>query len=169
METSMQPLFNAGKQTAKVRFIMILSLVCGVWSVLAGIHLAQTYGLNPADGGVLAPLPVRLAWGLGVPAIGLSFLAGMEVYRRCYLACIEVDETGTKMNFVTLRWWGFATRVLETSDIISSQYHNGRSNYDPTVNASWQFVYTRGRKLPYILDFQGRFEDRKIARRLLKL
>ena len=54
-------IFRAGSQLWKVRLWMWIAL--GLWAVALWFawDLLNTYGTRPADGGVLAPLPVRLA------------------------------------------------------------------------------------------------------------
>ena len=52
----MIPVYRAGRQLIKVRFLMGLSLAVLAFCLWCGVDLAQTYGLNPGDGGVLVSL-----------------------------------------------------------------------------------------------------------------
>jgi hypothetical protein len=55
-------IYSAGRQLRKVRFMMYFSLICAAGCLWWGISLFQTYGLATGDGGVLAPLPLRLVY-----------------------------------------------------------------------------------------------------------
>ena len=150
--------------------MMFFALACAAGAVYWGIDLAQHYGLAPGDGGVLAPLWQRLAWGGGVALIGLAFLVGMDIYGRVYLASVSFDEQANCLYFETLRWWGRATAEISPADVLNNQFHRGFLQTDAhTVNAPWCSISVKGHKLAYVLDLQGEFKERKLAKRLLKL
>lgn len=149
-------LFDARRQARKVRGVMLFSLASAVLSVRAGVHLAQTYGLNPADGGVLAPLPVRLAWGAGVALLGVGFAAGMWLYGRCYVARLELDEATQQLHVYTLRFFGTARQMCDVSDVMGGRRHRGKfTTLWLRVDALWRTLRIAGRWLPLILDLQG--------------
>ncbi len=161
------PLFDAGHQRIKVRGGLLFSLACAALSVWAGVHLAQTYGLNPADGGVPAPLPVRLAWGAGVSLLGVGFAVGMWLYGRCYVARIELDEATQQLHVYTLRFFGTARQVYDVSSVVSMRRHRGRlTTLWLTVDAPWHTLWIAGRRLPLILDTQGEVLHQRWMRRL---
>ncbi|MFQ5340281.1 MAG: hypothetical protein ACE5F6_01910 [Anaerolineae bacterium] len=150
------PLFDAGRQLIKVRGVMLFSLACAALSMWAGVHLAQTYGLNPADGGVLAPLTVRLAWGIGVALLGVGFAAGMWLYGRCYVARIELDEETHQLHVYTVGFFGTARHVYDGTDIVGGHHHRGKLvTLWLSVNAPWRSIWIAGRRLPLIIDEQG--------------
>jgi hypothetical protein len=161
----MIPIFHAGRQLIKVRGMMLFSLVCAMGSVWAGVRLAQTYGLSPADGGVLAPLPVRLAWGSGVALLGLSFAVGMWLYGRCYVAAVAFDPHTSEVQFTTVRFIGRATNTVARTAIRHSEHYQGHLDVmradgaGVSVNAPWRSVTLAGRRLPLILDQQGTVLD----------
>jgi hypothetical protein len=160
-------LFDARRQTRKVRGVMLFSLACAVLSVRAGLHLAQTYGLNAADGGVLAPLPVRLAWGVGVALLGVGFAASMGLYGRCYVARIELDEAAQQLHVYTLRFFGTARHVCDASEIVGGRRHRGKLTTPwLSVDAPWRTIRLAGRRLPLILDLQGEVLHPEWMRRL---
>jgi hypothetical protein len=148
-------LYKAGRQFMKVRFIMILSLLCATGSVWWGIDLAKTYGLNPGDGGVLAPLVVRLVWGTGVSVLGIAFMAGMWLYSRNYVARLEYDEQSNMYTVRHIGFFGTTKSVFCQQDIVSSRFHRGRLSADIQVNAPWWTIHIAGRRKPLILDAQG--------------
>ena len=153
-------LFHAGKQLIKVRGVMLLSLACAVASIWFGLDLSQTYGLRSADGGMLAPLPVRLAWGIGVGALGVVFAAGMWLYGRCYVSRIELDRHTSELSIYTVRFIGIRKQVIETSDLLGSSHHEGGFSGGgrvPSVHAPWSSVRLGRRRLPPIVDQQGVF------------
>ena len=165
----MRKLFHAGRQLIKVRGVMFLSLGCAVGCVWAGIDLAQSYGLNPADGGVLAPLSVRLAWGIGGALLGIIFLVGMWIYGKCYVARIEFDEQNKALHIYTVSFFGSEKHEINASKVLSSQYHEGELNLDIYVNAPWWTVWIKGRRLPFIVDEQGVFLEKNIMNKLFKI
>ncbi len=159
----MTTLFRAGWQLTKVRGLMYLSLACAAGCLWAGIILAQTYGLNPGDGGELAPLPERLAWGVGVSMLGIGFAAVMWLYGWCYVATINLDKQTQNLHIDTVRFFGSAKHVFNVLDMLGSRYHVGRFD---GVNAPWQSVKMAGRRLPFIIDKQGLFLEKGLMNKL---
>lgn len=167
-------LYRAGRQLLKVRLLLLMALACGVLAVWAGVHLFRTYGLSPGDGGVLAPLPVRLAWGLGVAFLGLAFAGGMQLYARCYVARLEVDEKREALHVYTVGWLGALRQErypLEALRLrpVRSRRHSGRTPplwRGPVVDAPWRSLRLPGRRLPLILDEQGEVHHPGWLRRL---
>ncbi len=161
----MRKLFHAGRQLIKVRGVMFLSLGCAVGCVWAGIDIAQSYGLNPADGGVLAPLSVRLAWGIGGALLGIIFLVGMWIYGKCYVARIEFDEQNKALHIYTVSFFGSEKHEINASKVLSSQYYEGElGSVTP-----WREVRIKGRRLPFIVNEQGVFLEKKIMNKLFKI
>ncbi len=167
-------LYRAGRQLLKVRVLLLMALACGVLAVGAGVHLARTYGLNPGDGGVLAPLPVRLAWGVGVASLGLAFAVGMQVYARCYVARLEVDEGQEELHVYTVGRLGALQQERYPLEALRlrparSRRHPGRTPplwWGPVVHAPWRSLRLPGRRLPLILDEQGEVHHPGWLRRL---
>jgi len=145
---------------------MLLSLGCAVASVWAGITIARSYGLNPADGGVLAPLAVRLAFGIGVSLLGIIFAVGMWIYGKCYVARIEFDEQNEVLYIYTVSFFGRGEHKINASKVLSSQYYEGELD---SVKAPWRKVRIKGRRLPFIVDEQGVFLEKKIMNKLFKI
>lgn len=165
----MTVIFRAGGQLLKVRGLMLLSLACAAGSLWWGWDLFQTYGSRPADGGVLAPLPVRLLWGVGVGSLGVLFAAGMWLYGRVYVARMELDQKAGKLHVRTLRFLGTRDRVFDVSDVVGSSQHKGKLDLvgAPSVNAPWTGVRIAGMSLPLIVDGQGEFPEPELSDRLL--
>lgn len=164
----MTTIYDAGAQGTKVRGLLWFSLLCAAGSTWAGVALGRTFGLSPAEGGVLAPLPVRIAWGAGVAAIGLAFLAGMLVYVRCYAARVAVDEEARSLHVSRIGLFGTSTLVVPADRVLGSDFHPGQAYYGGvSVNAAWDTVRVEGRRLPLILDAQGDVLDRERAGRFL--
>ncbi len=164
----MTPIYDSGAQGTRVRALLWFSLLCAAGSTWAGVSLGRTFGLSPADGGALAPLPVRLAWAVGVSAIGLAFLAGMLVYVRCYAARVAVDEAGGTVHVSRIGLLGTCTLVVPAERVLGSEYHPGQADYGGVaVNAAWDTVRVEGRRLPLIVDAQGDVLDPERAGRFL--
>jgi len=153
-----------------VRGVVTFALACGLLATIAGIRLAQTYGLNPADGGALAPLSVRLAWGIGVALLGLAFAAGMILYGRCYVARLALDEANEQLHAYTVNGWLTLHReIIPLSALKPGRRHRGRLFVfwrGLLVDAPWRTVWVSGRRLPLILDEQGQVLDPQRMRRL---
>ena len=117
----------------------------------------------------MAPLPVRLAWGVGVGSLGVIFAAGMWVYGRCYVAKIELDQHTKQLFIYTVRFIGTKKEVFDTSEILGSTYHEGRFHGGgrvPSVHAPWRSVRLGSRRLPLIVDQQGVFLREDFMKRL---
>jgi hypothetical protein len=161
----MQPIYSAGRQAWKVRFVALVVLSAGALALWGGWDTVQTYGLRPADGGVLKPLAVRMAVGGFIAVLGLSFVAGMWVYGRCYVMEASVDEGRGVLAFtlagLLLRW----RTEVPLDAVEGSTYHAGRSHTgDFTINAPWTAVRLRGRRLPLIVDGRGEFIRPELVR-----
>jgi len=156
----MQPVYSAGWQGTKVRLVMwaaVLTLAACAWQ---GFELFQSYGLRDADGGRLAPLAVRAAWGIGVAALGLGCFAGMWLYGSRYIAAIRMDEASSVVEFDTLGFFGTQTRRVAASAVHLGQSHAGRlSTARHRVRAPWTAVRVDGLRHRLILDDQGRVVD----------
>jgi hypothetical protein len=172
-------LFRAGWQLVKVRGMMWLALVCGAGSFWWGLDLAQHYGLNPGDGGVLAPLAARLAWAITVWLLGLAFLVGMWIYGRCYVAKIDYDEQKNQLHISTTGFLLHSRHIVDMENVRLGRYHDGRLDVMrigvdgpiPTwstmsVNAPWQSLRVAGFPLPLILDLQGETDHPELLEKL---
>lgn len=154
----MQAVYSAGRQAWKVRFIALLSLAVFAGAAWAGWEIARSYGVRPADGGVLKPLAVRLAFGGFVAALGAAFVAGMWIYGRCYVMEAAVDEERGVLSVVLAGLLLRSRMEVPLDAVEGSTYHAGRSTTgDFVVNAPWISVHLRGRRLPLIVDGQGEF------------
>ena len=162
-------LYTAGRQLWKVRAVMWLMLAMGLGFLWWGVDLAQTYGLNPGDGGVLRPSGERLAWGLTVGLLGLLPIVGMQLYGRLYVARIDYAAGADGLSVTTLRFWGSAVRAVALAQVVGSKYEDGRFEARQTVEAPWYFISLKGARFPSILDAQGQFTDFALAARLLGL
>lgn len=166
----MTEIYAAGSQLVKVRGMMLLSLACALGGLWWGWDLFQTVGLRPADGGVLAPLGTRLGWGLGVALGGVAFAGGMWAYGRAYVSAVRFDPAAGTLHVRTTGFLGGGETVYAERDVLGSTYQPGEamSGRGIAVDAPWIKIRIRGRRVPLILDAQGRFPDAALAARLLK-
>jgi TMEM70/TMEM186/TMEM223 protein family len=169
----MVPVYRAGWQLVKVRALMALSLAVLALCLWWGLDLARTYGLSPGDGGVLALLPQRLAWGGLVALFGVAIAAGMGLYGRRYVARIGFDPDRRQIHLDTAGFFGTNRHVTDLADLGSVRAHRDVNRGDlgefvghptPTVNAPWMSVRIAGWRLPLIIDQQGEVLDRKLLR-----
>jgi hypothetical protein len=154
----------ASGRAGRVWALLLVSAACAVGAVGVGVDLGRTYGLRPADGGVLKPLPVRLAWAGGVASLGLGFFGGMLVYGACYVTRLALDAEGRAVLVRTL----LRTRTIPVAEVAGGAYHAGRTALRQQVNAPWQSLRVRGRRLPYVLDVQGEVRDAEALGRLAR-
>jgi hypothetical protein len=159
------PRFRADGLAIKLIGLTLFAAGCAVGSVWAGIVLGQTWGLNPADGGVLLPLGQRIALGIGVASLGLAFLAGMLFYWRYYIIRIEIEDNGRTV--LIGRLYPFPQLRLPVEDVtigstVRGEYRGFRfpvySRMAP-VDAPWLNVRLRGWRVPMVLDLHGKFLD----------
>ncbi len=165
-------IYRAGFQLLKVRAVMLMGLAAAVVGCWVGWDLFQTYGIRPADGGQLASLPVRLAWGLTVAALGLAFAAGMAAYGTLYVGTIRYDAAAGTLHIRTVELiLTGRKRVVPLSGVKGSNRREGRLDNPGgvSVDAPWLALQLKGRRWPLIVDAQGHFPDRALAARLLKL
>jgi hypothetical protein len=157
-------IFRAGSQETKVRFVMFLSLACAGGALYWSVDLVQHYGLAPADGGALAPLWQRIAWGVGVAALGVSFMAGMWVYGRYYVAEICRVPDSRRLRLRTVTFFGSELHEIDPAEMSVGKRHAGQlTTFDVSnpllvkqhVQAPWRAIHLKGRRWPLILDLQG--------------
>ena len=163
----MVPVYSAGRQLTKVRAVMAGSVVFLSIFLWLAWDSFQTYGLRPADGGQLASFGVRLAWGLGLTALGLAFPAGMWAYGLRYVAAIRRDESTGMVDIDTLRGlWRHTTRVPAAS-VHFGESHAGRlRTAKHTVKAPWTSLRVDGLAHSLILDDQGHLLDAEFPQEL---
>ena len=146
-------------------------LGCAAGSIWAGHYFAESYGLNPGDGGVLAPLSVRLAGGAGFFLFGISLAVVTWLYAKCYIARIALDEQTGILHISTVRFFGTRAEEVPISRIAGSRFYEGftKGNSDSaTVHAPFRTVRIEGRKLPLLLDLQGELIELELLKQLFK-
>jgi hypothetical protein len=159
--------FRAGRQLWKVRIWMWIALATFAFTLWYGWDLFNTYGTRPADGGVLAPVGVRLAWGGTVALLGLLFAAGMWLYGGLYVAAIVYDEPTDRLHLRTLSFFGNRDRTFAASDVESTNFHDGFFwAGGVAVDAPWYTLRMRGAGWPLIVDAQGIFLAPEAGQRL---
>lgn len=171
---SIIPVFRAGSQLVKVRFMMLLSLAALVGSMYAGANLVQHYGQAPGDGGVLKPLPERIAIGTFVLGFGAVFTGSMWLYGQFYVARLDFDDSEQKIYLSTVEFFGTKRHAIELSNILKSDDHAGQfdlTTFDPdsiSVNAPWKSVQLGGWRLPVIIDAQGEILHQALFEKLFE-
>ena len=166
----MRMLFENRRQALKVRIVLWVSLVVCAGALYGGWAIMQTYGLSPADGGVLRPFGERLALGGFVAVLGLAFAGGMMLFATIYV--LRLARDGDQVVIDTLTLWGIGGRrhSFAISDIGESAYHHGRFSVaretgtpgqllDLNVDAPWITLHAAGRRLPFLLDLQAEIVD----------
>lgn len=165
----MKTLFKAGRQLTKIRFIIPFLLACAAGSIWAGFHSFQYYGLSPGDGGVLAPLPARLAWGAGLWLLGIGLAVATFLYARCYVAKIDVEGPTGMLHITTVRLFGTSTFQILPSNVMGSRYYEGymaATDESPEIHTPFWKIRLHGRMLPLILDLQGELIEPELLREL---
>lgn len=164
--TGARTLFDAGARPLRVWFLLVLTGALAAWGVGYGVVLLNTFGLRPADGGVLAPLWQRVAWLVVLWALGLSGFVGMLVYARCYVARLAYDDAAGALHVRTVLP---PARVVPVGEVLGGRHYRGHVDGLTTgVDAPWQTLNVRGRRLPYVIDVQGDVRDPAALGRLLR-
>jgi hypothetical protein len=163
----MRVIFDAGPQRWKIWFVVLISLATGGALAVLGGWLVQSYGLHPAEGGVLKPLATRLLMGLGFGGSGLGIIAGILLYLQCYVSRIEADDAADGYR-VTVAGWG--PKLEFPADAVArAGFNDGVSHAGGiSVNAPWYSLRLRGRRFPLMIDLQGDFLDEQAVDRLLQ-
>ncbi|HEX2289815.1 MAG TPA: hypothetical protein VHH53_06410 [Pseudonocardiaceae bacterium] len=139
----------------------LLLLGCGVGLVAVGWYSLTSYGLDPFEGGVLAPLSQRLLMGAMFILPGLGVCALVIGYPLCYVTRIESNQARDEFRVRLLTGQELAVRL---EDVVTAEFKHGRFQ---NVNAPWYSVRLRGRRLPLMVDIQGELLDQEAADRLL--
>ena len=154
---------NAAGQLLKVRIVMLVSLPVAAAACWWGWDTYSTYGLRPADGGVLAPFGTRLAFGGFIALFGLAIAFGMWLYGTVYVAALDRDEGTGLFHIRTLGFFGTRASSFSEADVSGAKYHSGDFFVPgaPFVRAPWTSVRVAGRRLPYVFDAQGKWRKFK--------
>lgn len=161
-------IYRAGGRVWRVRVLLWLAVAAAAAAVYWGLDLYRTYGLRPADGGVLASPAVRIAWFLGVSGAGLAFAAGMWWYARVYVAALWLDETADRVAIDLAGAWRGRRVVVPRLHVRSATYHDGVFETPRhAVRAPWYTLRVQGLAGSFILDAQGTPVDLAKLRRVL--
>jgi hypothetical protein len=136
----------------------------GAFLVWVGWDAFQTYGIRPADGGVLAPFHVRVMLGGGLALLGVALAGGILVYTRCYVARIETSSGSGSYRVSVAGFLRSVVMEIQPEELATADYHDGRYR---GVDAPWYTVRVRGRRLPLIIDAQGEIVNTAAFQRLL--
>lgn len=135
-----------------------------------GGDLVQTYGTRPADGEVLAPLAVRLAWGISVSLMGISFPVVMWLYAECYVSRVEFDEPTKILSVHTLQLFGSKKHEIYAPRILRSSYYPGKlKDAIGGLDTPFWIVQVKDRKLPLVVDGYGNFIEKDLMHRYFRL
>jgi hypothetical protein len=176
----MVPIYRAGSRLIWVRAVMLGSLAVLAGCLWWGVDLARTYGENPGDGGVLAPLAARLAVGGLVALLGVLVVVGVWVYGRIYVSRIEADPDKKQLHLDTVGFFWKNHHVIPIADIVSVSTQGTKEQMEKwdkrdwgafsrfldslfhsehvstvRVYAPWSSVRIKGWRLPLIIDKQG--------------
>lgn len=167
----MTEIYRAGRQLIKVRIVMLVSLPVAAAACWWGWDLFSTYGLRPADGGVLASFGTRLALGGFIALLGLAVAFGMWLYGTVYVAALDYDEGTGLFHVKTPGFFGMRAGAFSKADLRRAKYHRGDFNIPgrPAGRTPWIGLRVAGRRLPFVIDGQGQWRNLKQARSLLKL
>lgn len=165
----MTTIFDASHQQWKVRLWMWIALLSAGPILLYGWHLYQSYGLRPADGGVLAPHEKRMGWLVGLSLAGIAFPAAMRLFGHCYVTRIDHDPKARALHIHTLSFLGGCVNIHPVESVTRSTFHWEMFNTPRAakVRVPWGSVSVAGRRFPFIIDGQGLFHHPKLAQRLL--
>ena len=146
-------------QALKVRLVFLVVVAAALVMIVAGVNIASYWGLSPADGGVLRPLPQRLAFGGGVIVLALAMVAGMGFYVSRYV--VSMRRVGDELYVSTANRFVGQGRKIAVDDVQSLDYRAGKTiTHKAYINAPWRKMRIRGIKLPFIIDMQAEYIDK---------
>ncbi len=156
-------LLRSGAQALKIRILFWIVVIIGVVALWGGWAIFQSFGLSPADGGVLKPFSERLAFGGVVAVLGVALIAGMWLYMSLY--ALEVVRDGNKIAITTMTPLGDREQNFKVSELGKGAHHQGQTNFARVedglvenhikVDAPWITLRAAGRRLPFILDMKS--------------
>ena len=83
----------------------------------------------------------------------------MLVYGRCYIGAVDELDGHAVIEHIGL--FGRPLRIIRPEDLRGTSFQDGQYRAGGlVVNAPWHTVRLRGRRLPLILDVQGKVLDR---------
>lgn len=160
-------LFDNKAQALKVRVVYWVLGLCCLAALYGGWVIFQSFGLSPADGGVLRPFGERLAFGGIVAGLGLAAFLGMRLYVDLYVT--RMEQSGDLVGVQTMTLTGRRWRTFPAADFdLGALYGEGRVFRSPrlSVYAPWRTLRVKGRTLPLILDMQAEHIDEKALAKL---
>ncbi len=112
----------------KIRGITAVLVFWAIVCVLLSHDIYQTYGLLPADGGVLKPLKNRVAFSAFVTMLGLAGLVGMHWLLRRYVFGLQL--IGEQIVITVAGWLAPHSLNFHISELTSISYlgYSGRSS-----------------------------------------
>jgi len=153
----------ANEDDGQPRLVRLFTWLCAIFAVgglFWAADLSQTYGLSPGDGGVLRPPVERWSMAIGIALLGLAPFLGMLAYVRLYITGL-VRARG-KLDVTVLGLFARTTRQFDLTDAGAARRHDGRVQFDISVNAPWITLWLAG--WPYIIPLNaGRIDRRGIA------
>jgi hypothetical protein len=153
------PIFHAGPQLWKLRFISALSLAMAAVMLWLGAALWADPRSSPAETVLVGAL---------ILVVAIGFPLGMWIYGRCYVLAAEVDEAAARLRVTLAGFFIPATREMAIADLAGARYHHGQlQTHTAQVDAPWYSIRVRGRRLPLLLDVRGDFLDDARVRTLL--
>jgi hypothetical protein len=165
-----EQIYRAGRQLTKLRIISPLCLLCGAGLLWVGWSTLHTYGIHPSEGGVLAPLYLRLLLGGFLGALGAFILLGFVAYMQfCYVSRVDVLEGEDRVRTVVagiVAPWAFE---VSGQDLRPVSYHPGIYAGRISGAAPYLTVHLKSRRLPLIVDLQGEVTDSDRFGRLFAL
>jgi hypothetical protein len=154
----MEPIYSAARRLWRVRFCALMALVMGLAGLWGSWEAVRAYGLHPTEGGVLAPLPTRLALGGFLAVIGIGAPLGMWVFGRCYVVSAGLDERRGTLSITLAGLVATGRLEVKAEDVEGSTYERGETYAGGlAVAAPYERIRIRGRRLPLILDAQGEY------------
>ncbi|HWV57129.1 MAG TPA: hypothetical protein VNZ57_06625 [Longimicrobiales bacterium] len=162
-------IYHAGKQIRKVRFVQVITLLTAAAGIWGGIDAFRHYGLHPTEGGVLAPIHVRLLLGGSLFALGVACIPGIWIFGRCYVRSIVAARYPRRLRFEVAGMLRSGRIEVEVADIVDSEYRPGAFDGGKMpVNAPWMRIRVRNRKVPLIVDLQGEIRDPRAFESLIR-
>ncbi|GMU87781.1 MAG: hypothetical protein AMXMBFR48_30220 [Ignavibacteriales bacterium] len=153
--------FFAGKQILKVRFVVSLLLLSAPVLFWAGtLVIGDPYVYNMQE---QSSELHQYFWGIVFMLSAVSMAVGILIYQDCYIKKMEYNEDADSFTLYTESLIGKRQRTFTHRDIQGWREDDGYyRNIKFTINAPYITFRIKDRRLPYIIDLQGKVVEDEI-------
>ena len=150
-------------QSLKIKIIFSVLALAGLALIVTAGFIFQSWGLSPADGGVLKPLSDRLMFSGVLLILAIGILWGCYVYTGFYL--ISIQRIGRDLHLKTLRGSKY---VFSASDVSMLARKSGTTFTGKNwIETPYAWLTFKGTARKFMIDWQAEFVDELALKELV--